>query len=116
MNLYQSFRNKTCRKIFGLGIINTDEEGCTQIIPWCSVGSSWRIPCCRQPLCTKDDWFFLPWNVVKVNNFEKNKFKLRKLFFLSFTLIGYIFDIDLCLLLYILMKMEWGNKPQQKKG
>lgn len=93
MNLFQSFRNKTCRKIFGLGIINTDEEGCTQIIPWCSDGNSWRISCCRQPFCTKDDFFFKPWNVVvNLNNFEKNNIELRKLIFISFTLINYIFD------------------------
>lgn len=37
--------------------------------------------------------FFKPWNVVvNLNNFEKNNIELRKLIFISFTLISYIFD------------------------
>lgn len=37
--------------------------------------------------------FFKPWNVVvNLNNFEKNNIELRKLIFISFTLINYIFD------------------------
>lgn len=88
MNLFQSFRNKTCRKIFGLGIINTDVP---KLSPGAQTTTLEGFHAVVNHFAPKMN-FFLPWNVVKLNNFEKNNIELRKLIFISFTLISYIFD------------------------
>lgn len=79
----------------------------------------WGLPCNRQSFCPQNDRIFLSWDIVKVNVFQtsrENNILVSKIEPFVKIKLCFLFTIRILWQHFILTKMQWETRHQQKKA